>query len=317
METSFKILLGTDYSEAVMNAERYAVQFAKKTSSSLEILHVFDAPLSPALVPHDEENVELNSFEIEQERLQNHTAELLTTLKISPQDLNYNCAIRQGSTGMQICQEAKEEQVDFITVGTHGVNGFKEFFIGSHTWDVIKMSEVPVLVVPEDGRFTDIRTIVYSTEYHQEEIPIINFISKLAERFGADLTIVHVTNYSLSKEFEGELFERFAQEVRDTVTYSRMQIRMAYYEDLVKGLHDFCLKEKADWLAMPTGKSTLMEKIFTPFTNMTRRMVFHTHIPILVIPDFFFSKKQASMEMEEEEDLSEYSGREFEGVSFI
>ena len=46
MEKCFKILLSTDYSNSVMNAERYAVQFAEDTDSILIFFHVYELPLS-------------------------------------------------------------------------------------------------------------------------------------------------------------------------------------------------------------------------------------------------------------------------------
>lgn len=37
MKNTFKILLATDYSQSVKNAEHYAVQFTKSTNSELTI----------------------------------------------------------------------------------------------------------------------------------------------------------------------------------------------------------------------------------------------------------------------------------------
>ncbi|MBA3705790.1 MAG: universal stress protein, partial [Bacteroidetes bacterium] len=46
MKQQFKILLATDYSEEVMNSERYAVQFAEQTNAVLTIVHVYEIPFN-------------------------------------------------------------------------------------------------------------------------------------------------------------------------------------------------------------------------------------------------------------------------------
>ena len=43
MDKKIKILLVTDFSEAVMNAERYAFQLALNINSSITVLHVYQS----------------------------------------------------------------------------------------------------------------------------------------------------------------------------------------------------------------------------------------------------------------------------------
>lgn len=53
-----------------------------------------------------------------------------------------------GAAAPAILTMAREENVDLIVVGTHGVGGFRKHMFGSTTEGVLRHAELPVLVVP-------------------------------------------------------------------------------------------------------------------------------------------------------------------------
>jgi len=287
MEKQLKILLATDYSEAVMNAERYAVQFAKNTNSFLTILHVYDIPFN---FPIEHLEYAKATEELRAHKLQNLNQQyykILRSLNIKTSEVKCECIVLEGTVGKQIRKEAEQLHIDIIITGTHGTNGFRKFFLGSHTWDVIKKSKIPVLAIPKDALLTDIKNIVFATEYREGEIPGIHFLTKLAKQFNAELTLLHITNYAYSKEFETLLFEKFKTEVKSKVAYDKLSLRLVHYNNIIEGLNDFCALAKTDWLVMSHAKSFLLENIFSPIRSTTKVMSFHTHIPLLTVPDFY------------------------------
>ena len=287
MEKKYKLLLTTDYSEAVMNAERYAVQFAKNTNSTLVLLHVYQIPFVSPTEPTEfsQSNQELHDAEMK--RLEQHRDRLFRTMNLKTDELICECIVLVGSAGKQIRKGAKESDADFIIVGTHGASKFREAMLRSHTWDVIKKANIPVLAVPKDALFTRIKNIVFATEYREGEIPVINFLTQFAKQFDAEVTILHITNYVLSKELEKVLFEKFRDEVKSKNSYKQLNIRLAHYDDIVTGLNDYCIRTKTDMLVMSPEKPFIWEKIFTPLSSVTRQMSFHNTIPVLTIPDFY------------------------------
>jgi nucleotide-binding universal stress UspA family protein len=281
------ILLATDYSEAVMNAERYAVQFAKATHARLILLHVFPAPvLFPSqsieyVKSIDDEKILL----AEKKRLMTHRDELFRSLHVDKESLVSECIVVEGSNvGKEIRQAADESHVDFILVGTHGVSGFRELFLGSHSWDVIRKANVPVLAIPKEALFTGIKNIVFGTAYREEEFPVLDYLTQFASRFDAKLTVLHVTNYILSKEFEASMFEKFRSDVQGRFSYSKMEVRLLINDVVAEGINLYCSDNKTDVLAMAVPKLSIFEKIFVPTLSMTRKMSFHTHIPLLAVP---------------------------------
>ncbi len=294
MKEHYNILLATDYSEAVMNAERYAVQFAQKTNSNLTLLHVYKGPLISLLTENKEITVKLAEYKEKQLRsLKSHTSRLLKTLKLSKYDIECQEIVREGSAGKEILEEAKEMDVDFIIVGTHGESGFRETFFGTHTWQVIKEAAIPVLAIPQDAFYKGIKEIVFATEFREGEIPVIKFLSHLAKQFDAALTILHITNNTLPKDFEKQLMKNFLDEAKSQTNNYALNIEILKNDDINEGINNYCNNNPVDWLIMSSEKKFIFEKIFASGPNKVKKMAFQTLIPLLTVPDHYdprFSK---------------------------
>jgi nucleotide-binding universal stress UspA family protein len=288
MKKRFNILLTTDYSEAGMSAELYGMQFAQNTNSNLYMIHVYDKVLSST----SDEPLELAQTkndirELELTILQQHRDKLFYLLDITEKDLECQCIVREGKAGKQICKEAEKAEIDFIVISTNAASAFKEFFFGNQTWNVIKKANVPVLAIPKNTFFTGIENIVFATEYREGEIPVINFLVQFAKQFNAAVTILHITDFILSKKLRKTMFDKFKNEISEKISYDKLDMRVAHYSDIVGGLNDFCDKSKIDILVMSHEKRFFWGNIFNPVSSITRKMTFNTHIPLLSIPDYY------------------------------
>jgi nucleotide-binding universal stress UspA family protein len=56
--------------------------------------------------------------------------------------------VEPGNPAHYICSVATEEMADLIVMGTHGASGFREFFIGSNAYKVVKHAPCPVFTIP-------------------------------------------------------------------------------------------------------------------------------------------------------------------------
>lgn len=285
---NLKLLLATDYSTAVMNAERYAIQFTLSTHSALTMVHVYNASMN-TLTSKPMESIktaeEIEKYELN--KLEQHLNTILSTLKINKNDIPCECIVLEGNVTREIRNFSKEAGIDFIIAGTHGISGFRKALFGTHTWDMIRKSGIPVLAVPEDGTFTGIKKIVFATERREGEIPAINFLVHIARKFDAEITVLYIANNLLSKEFESGLFEKFSKKVNDEISYKKLNMQIAYYHDIIEGLSDFCTESKADWLVMSPEKPFILERVFMPGSSTTRKMSFRTHTPLFSIPDYY------------------------------
>ena len=57
-----------------------------------------------------------------------------------------------------------------IVTGMKGENKFKDFIMGNTTRQLLEKAPCPVLAIPEDVVFGEIKTVVYATDYEKEDI---------------------------------------------------------------------------------------------------------------------------------------------------
>ena len=293
MKKRLKVLIATDYSEASAKAEMYGLRLAEHSGFHVEFLHIFEPPLANPLAPFDAEKIEYNPFVYEENKLTKHVTGLLESQnsKLSANDVS--TTIREGLTGPQIIAEAEESDIDLIMVGTHGVSGFKEFFIGSHAWDVIKNSHIPVLAIPPMCTFEGIHRVVFATDYREGEIPGIKFALKLSRFLKADFKAVHVNNPFIKTIDNEKLLSEFQDNLINQLGSLSFPISAIPSDDVSEALDQYCVAEKADWLSMSPEIPSLLEKIFVPNVSMTRKMSFLTNIPLLAIPDFYNTRQES------------------------
>jgi len=246
MEKPFKILMATDYSEAVMNTERYAVQLAKSTGSLVRFLHVFTPPIANQTGSFDANKIDYNPNVYELKKLKEHVAQLFSTMNMKEGDVKYECIVREGSACSEILEEVDEFYPDFVVMGTHGASGFREFVLGTHTWQVIKKAGVPVLALPKDALFTHVKNIVFATEYREGELPVVNFLTQLSSEFKARLTVLHITANVFTEDFEKKISDEFKQELKNKIAYPDVTLRVEHATELIDGLVKFCEQYKDD-----------------------------------------------------------------------
>ncbi|HWY98546.1 MAG TPA: universal stress protein [Bacteroidia bacterium] len=286
MKNHFKILVASDYSKAGDNAERYAIQFAKATNAELTFFHAFEESFYFPEKNIEFEKMNENPVRGELVDLKQHVADIYRSMEMKAEEANCRYIVRQGYLASELYSEAETDKVDFIVMGTHETDLLQLMVNGSHTWEVIKKAPIPVLAIPEEASFSNIKHIVFATEYRKGEIPVMNFLTNLAMLFDAELTILHVSNDVFSPEFEKEMFDRFKNEVKGLIIYNKLSLQLIHNNDLVNGLNSFCAKANANWLVMSHQKSLFFVSLLNP-VSATKRMSFHTHVPLLAVPDAY------------------------------
>lgn len=290
------IFLATDYSNSVMNAERYAFEFAKNTKSTLTIVHVYEIPFSFPVESsaYIRESDRLRKFELQKLKL--HCETLAHSLKIKQSELSWECLVLEGPIEKEIRNEANRAHPDLIITGTHHSSSFLKIFEENHAWELIKKTSIPILSIPQNALFTTIKKIVFATEYRKGEITGLKFLIKLAAQFDAELSILHITDDTISKEFENDLFHQFKTEVQNNVLNYKLNLKLVSATDITEGINKYCISNNTDWLVMSHSKKFIFEKLFMPTKSITKEMTLNSNVPLLAVPDFYVSKNKEESE---------------------
>ena len=167
------ILIAIDFSEPALNALNTAVAIAEKTGASLFIVHAQDTVL------------EFIGISItNKERRRNNSENILTAMV---NDISRKSSVQcmlieeEGHASEIILRNAVKHDCDLIIVGTYGASGYKNGYIGSTTYNVIKFATCPVLVIPPDKAWTSFRQPLFPIRPLTTAVQHYDFIRNLLE----------------------------------------------------------------------------------------------------------------------------------------
>ncbi len=272
-----KILFPTDFSAAAQNAFIYALHFADKLDAEITTIHAYQSPrLGHANLPKTlmdvYESIQMETFEDYKDAipLLRGIAEENNLSHISLYHV-----MREGEILPVILNFAKANQFDMIIMGTEGVSGLTEIFVGSVAGEVIENANCPVLVVPEEAKFKGkLERIAITTEFAEDEKEVIGRVYELAKLFDANIFCIHVDVAHI--ENYAHRMKRLQEELTD---YVGIEFEVLQGLDVESAISKFVNSQQVDILAMLTHKRNFIQELFN--YSMTKKMAYHLDTPIL------------------------------------
>ncbi|MCK5441692.1 MAG: universal stress protein [Maribacter sp.] len=276
-----KILLPTDFSSNAWNAITYALGFFRDEECTFYFLHTYSPAFyrvdyligGPAYSAVSDAGVDFSLARLEKtmqgvnEQYQNpkHHFETLSAFNILTDEIKDVC---------------ERKNIDLILMGTQGATGAKEIFLGTNTVFVLRKAKVPVLVVPENHKFKEIKSILFPTDYRspykKKELQFMIDVAKMHKaklivmhmKEGCDLTLIQKEN----KEFLAEYF--------DVLDHAFEEIEGHL---MPNAIYEYIDEHYPNLLAMMNRKHSLLERLLTK--QNVDSIGFHTKIPFLVMRD--------------------------------
>ncbi|MBD2848203.1 universal stress protein [Paenibacillus sp. IB182496] len=139
-----KLLVAYDGSEQSIRALKTGIDMAATWKARLDVLHVYEIPVMIVGEAMVQPPVESSVAVVEE--ADNLAAEARSLIAAVP-DVNAEVQVLQGNPGKTILEQAEELGSDLIIIGSRGLGGIKEFFLGSVSHHVIQHAKVPIHVV--------------------------------------------------------------------------------------------------------------------------------------------------------------------------
>lgn len=271
------ILIPTDYSETAGNALQYAIELAKFSSAKIILMHAYQVPVPTGEVPI----MMISPKELKEE---NQKRIKLLEKKVKEQTegkIKTETVVREGFTIDEITNVIKKKRVDLVVMGIKGAGKVSQTLIGSHTSSLIKKTQAPVLVIPADAKFKEIKKIALAHNYSEiANEKALNKFKKFAKMFNAKVLVVDVEKPSVVPTYEnevsGETLEKSLKDTEHVMFFSSAK-------NIEDGLNEFAEDHNCDWLAMIPHTHNIFDRVL--HKSNTKKMVFHTHIPLLSIHD--------------------------------
>lgn len=140
-----KILVPVDGSEAAWHALEYARTLGEQFHSAITIVHVVQPHYTlPTIAINGE--IPFLSVNIEEVEATGYKIIELAKEKMS-EYANIETNLEFGHPAERILSLAKDNHYDLIVIGSRGLSGISEFFLGSISTNVSQYSSIPVMIV--------------------------------------------------------------------------------------------------------------------------------------------------------------------------
>ena len=267
------ILIATDFSNASRNASLYGVELAKALDAKIILFNAYEVPKpAPGL------GVSVSRYDI---MMQTDKRLLEESDFLDPKREIIEIICDEGVPEDAIINIANEKKVDFIIAGMKGSGKNLKKIFGSTATSLIKRSDIPVIIVPEEAKFSIPKKILYASDSMSDtNIEHVDQIKPITETFESKLYVVRVV-----KDEYAEIFERLNTpgKLREELKKLDASFEYPVDTDIRHALNEFIKKHHADMLVMMPHKHDWLERLFKK--SETKDMIFHAHIPILVIPE--------------------------------
>ena len=140
-----KILVPVDGSEAAWRALEYAAGLGEKFNSKITIVHVVQAHYT---LPTIAINGEIPFLSVNIEEVEATGYKIMDLAKERMKAYaNFETNLEFGHPAERVLSLVKENRFDLIVIGSRGLSGISEFFLGSISTNVSQYSPIPVMIV--------------------------------------------------------------------------------------------------------------------------------------------------------------------------
>ena len=274
-----QILIPTDFSENAMNAIKYALEIFKYERSEFYFMHAYEDEVYNDKGLSTRDNFE-DVLRVVSKNSQNNLEDLLKIVKeISPNPRhNYNIISAYNSLVDEADLIVDGKNIDVIVMGTKGETNDKKLTFGSHTLQVLKYVQCPVLSIPENFKYAQPKHILFPTNYL---IPYkrrdLKLLCEMAIPFRAKIDMLYVTNCDkLSMRQEDNM-----QFIKDALCNNDTSFNIFNNKNFIEAISNYIKDNNIDMLVMVNTRHSYLENIL--FKTAIDILSLNIQIPFLAL----------------------------------
>jgi len=271
-----EIVVGIDFSKGALNALKYASILAKSFKCKITMLWV-DKPYNPDSVYVDGENF--------REGVHKRLTELVEeyTPLLGKDGIQYK--IRSGKVYEEIAAYTKLNKCRFVVIGTHGISGFEELWIGSNANRIVSISPCPAFTLRQDYEVPEtINKILVPIDMTSDTELKVPFAIEIAKAFKAEIILLklYATNVAVLKKKVDTIAENIIGDLeKDKIKYTVVEkLILNITSDLLSVID----KNNADLIVIMTEQQNRSANIM--LGESAQQVVNNSPVPVISIhPD--------------------------------
>jgi nucleotide-binding universal stress UspA family protein len=268
-----KILVPTDFSQEAENALKVAAQIAKKHGSEIYLLHMLEIPMQE--IDTVSAHVEVPEVMFFMKMAHKKFEEIMESDYLK--DITVHEIVKPGATFNSVVDICHEQGAEIIIMGSHGASGFKEMFVGSNAEKVVRMSDIPVLVIKNEHDEFSIDDLVFASDFKNDSKETYGQASEFATAFDAKIHLLMVNtagNFTTTKTAK----ERINNFIKD-YSFKNYTINIYNDESVEKGILNFSKDIDADLIGISTHGRQGIAHFFNG--SISEDLVNHAKRPVI------------------------------------
>lgn len=266
-----KIVVGIDFSKCSLNALAHAVNLAEK--SEMEVVMIWVNKFSEESLLNHHKDLLISGANL-------HLTELVEKYKpVLGDRISY--VIREGRVYEAINEFCQEIKPLLVVIGTHGISGFSEKWLGSNAYRIALMLETPVIIIGNlidvNKSLTKILLPIDSSVETRQKLPLT---AKLAQCFDATVCVLGVHTSTLD-----DIINRVKSYVNQVATYLedkniKYEVDEIYSRDLVGDIVAYADKAGANLLSIMDEQEDTLKNVFEG--SYALQLVTKAKCPVLI-----------------------------------
>ena len=277
------ILVPVDFSKDSINALKHAISIANKLKASIRILHVRKSKNydSPFIIEGKEKEYSQTVVDFCEDLINKYKPNYKGKGK-------FDYLIRIGKVYKVITEQAELDNASLIIMGTHGVSGFEELWLGSNSYRVVSKALCPVITVRNGFKKNKISKIVLPIDANRKTRIKIPYTAELAAALNAEVHVISVRTTE-----RADIVKRLKNYASQACDYLEKR-NIAVVRDDIKGnnlaeiTYTYGVHHSAELISIVSNQRGTPVNMH--ISTNPQHMVNHSPIPVLSIhPDYKIS----------------------------
>ncbi len=272
-----RILVPFDFSAEANYALKLSAQIAEESGSTVTLMNVIEHPTPSSFKTMGIEDYDpMENIYISKliEKVQSGMEEIMSDDTYGDIDLTYKIVL--GNVINELSEEIDTSNSDLIIMGTKGVSGLEEFFVGSNAEKIVRHAKCPVITLREEVTIDDIEDIVFATDQDKTTKKFIEALVTLQDFFDAQLRLVKINTPATFKDSRSDLDSMQAFVEKHDLSNYTLDVYNYYNEE--EGIIKFAEDIDAGIIAMGTHQRTGINHLFND--SLAEEVVNHASRPV-------------------------------------
>ena len=269
------LLIPVDFSPASAQALRYAYQLNAHFISKLQILHLFDIPITVG----DDADLYLKNYEAYRRSFDEELWEFVARNK---GEYHFDTEVFTTSGGhyQGIVDFARQHKPGLIVIGNRGAGAIRKWMFGSVARYLLTHPPIPVIGVPEDSPIREIRKVLLATDL-TSLIPEdgLAFLKEFLDRTGSTIQAIHARE-------KGELTlpveEKAILQFKEAFGSAPLIRTLKPHQHISQCIDDYIAETGVDLLVTLPHAHTWLDRLL--IGSETSELASMVNIPVMSIP---------------------------------